>query len=212
MMMMMMMLLAAGAWRELFKKSNCEQSCFFFCFFLISMQVCAGRSLNWTLSITVCRKQKKNHGRLLVADWSVAYKPFHLSWPRGYRPNWTETEWNSCSGTLKLQLQRPCEPFWGIFLIHFMLFFMNLHLKIMSGSSNREINHQVLIVRLQDWCWTFSATVFSAPADLIGRGKLSASLLLFKGLALSFYIVWKKKLFILPSTGFVAVLTCAFLM
>lgn len=91
----------------------------------------------------------------------------------------------------------------GDFLFHFMLFFMNLHLKIMSGSSNREIKHQVLIVRLQDWCWTFSATVFPAPADLRGRGKLSALLLLFKGLALSFYILWKKKLFILPSTGFV---------
>lgn len=71
-----------------------------------------------------------------------------------------------------------------------MLFFMNLHSKIMSGLSNREIKHQVLIVRLQDWwCWTFSATVFPAPADLTGRGKLSASLLLFKGLALSFYIL-----------------------
>lgn len=74
----------------------------------------------------------------------------------------------------------------------------------MSGSSNREIKHQVLIVRLQDWwCWTFSATVFPAPADLRGRGKLSASLLLFKGLALSFYILWKKKscLFYLPQAS-----------
>lgn len=49
----------------------------------------------------------------------------------------------------------------------------------------------------------FLSYCISCSSWLERRGKLSALLLLFKGLALSFYILWKKKLFILPSTGFV---------